>query len=143
MLTGSGYNITANNFTSVQATAVGPYDAAYMHGGTGTNSFAGLKGQSGFKGVNYNNIAFGFYAVYAYGAATGYNTAQLTDATGNAAVTINPQTATLSDASATSAPTYEINLASAFQVIQAYENVLGEPAPRPSTARRPPPTSSR
>jgi hypothetical protein len=123
VLTGSGYSITANSFKSVQATAVGTHDAASLYGGTGTNSFLGSKGSSEFKGASYDNIAKGFYAVYAYGATTGFNTAMLTDVLGTAAVTMNPQTAVLSDASATRAASYQINLVSAFQVIQAYESV--------------------
>jgi hypothetical protein len=124
VLTGTGYNITANNFKSVQATAVGAHDTASLSGGAGTNIFVGSKGKSELEGVNYNNIAKGFYTVSAYGAATGYNTALLTDAAGNAAVTINPQSATISDASTTSAASYQIKLVSAFQVIQAFETSL-------------------
>ncbi len=123
-LTGTGYSITANSFKSVQATAVGAHDTASLSGGAGTNTFVGSKGSAQLKGVNYNNIAKGFYAVSASGAATGYNTALLTDAAGNATVTINPQSATFSDASTTSAASYQINLLSAFQVIQAFETSL-------------------
>ncbi len=89
-LSGTGYNIIANNFKSVQATAVGPADAATLRAGPGTNVFVGGKGKSEFEGVNYNNIAQGFFAVNAYGAASGYNTALLTDSAGNATATLKP-----------------------------------------------------
>jgi hypothetical protein len=120
----SGSVITANNFKSVQATAVGATDTASLSGGVGSNSFVGGKGRSELKGVNYDNVAKGFYAVSVTGAASGFNTALLTDAAGNAALTVKPQSATLSDASAAKAASYKINLVSAFQVIQAYETSL-------------------
>jgi hypothetical protein len=122
-LTGTGYNIIANNFKSVQATAVGPADAATLRAGPGTNVFVGSKGKSEFEGVNYNNVANGFFTVNAYGAAGGYNTALLTDSAGNATATLKPQTATLSDAPAGPA-SYQINLASGFQMIQVFETSL-------------------
>jgi hypothetical protein len=121
---GSGYSITANNFKSVRATAAGAYDTAYLYASSGTNTFTGSKGTSEFKGVNYDNVAKGFYAAYAYGSSTGFNTAVLTDSTGNGTVTINPQTGTLGDATTTKAASYQINLVSAFQVIQAYESSM-------------------
>ena len=124
VLSGTGYNITANNFKSVQATAVGAYDVANLSGSSGTNSFSGSKGKSEFRGVNYDNIAKGFYSVVTSAATSGFNTAVLTDAAGSAALSISPQTTTLSDLSATKAASYQIKLASAFQVIQAYRTSL-------------------
>jgi hypothetical protein len=123
-LSGTGYSITANNFASVQAIAVGPSDAAHLQAGTGSNVFVGSKGKSELRGVNYDNIASGFFTVSAYGASVGYNTAVLTDSTGNATAAISPQTATLTDASARGPASYQINLASGFQVIQAFETSL-------------------
>ena len=123
-LSGTGSTITANSFALVQAIAVGPSDTATLQGGAGTNVFAGSKGTSEFKGVNFDNIAKGFFTVDAYGDASGYNTAVLTDASGNATATLSPQTATLTDASARGPAWYQINLASAFQVIQAFETSL-------------------
>jgi hypothetical protein len=123
-LSGTGYSITANNFASVQAIAVGPSDAAHLQAGTGTNVFVGSKGKSELRGVNYDNIASGFFTVSAYGASVGYNTALLTDSTGNATATLSPQTATLTDASARGPASYQINLASGFQVIQTFETSL-------------------
>jgi hypothetical protein len=123
-LSGTGYSITADNFASVQATAVGPSDTAYLHSGPGSNVFAGSKVRSEFKGVNFDNVANGFFTVYAYGAATGYNMALLSDSTGKATATLNPQSATLSDASTGNAASYQIDLASGFQVIQAFETSL-------------------
>ncbi len=109
---------------AVQATAVGPSDTASLYGGAGTNTLVGSKGKSEFKGVNYDNVATGFFTVNAYGAAAGYNTALLTDSAGNATATLRPQTASLTDASANSPASYQINLASGFQVIQAFETSL-------------------
>jgi hypothetical protein len=123
-LSGTGYSITASNFASVQATAVGPSDTTYLHAGPGSNIFAGSKGRSEFKGVNFDNVAKGFFTVDAYGGATGYNTAVLTDSTGSATATLNPQTATLTDASSQGPASYQIDLASGFQVIQALETSL-------------------
>ena len=123
-LSGTGYSITASSFASVQATAVGPSDVATLQAVAGSNVFAGSKGTSEFKGVNFNNIAKGFFTVNVYGAASGYNTAVLTDASGNATATLNPQAATLTDASARGPASYQINLVSAFQVIQAIETSL-------------------
>jgi hypothetical protein len=124
VLTGAGYSITANNFKSLQATAVGQYDTANLYGTNGTTTFTGTKGRSEIKGVNYDNVAQGFYTVSASGSATGFNTATLSDAAGTAALTVSPQSAALSDASTTRAASYRINLVSNFQVIQAYETSL-------------------
>jgi hypothetical protein len=123
-LSGAGYNITASSFASVQATAVGPGDAANLQAGPGTNVFTGGKGKSEFKGVNFDDVASGFFTINAYGAATGYNTGVLTDSAGNATATLNPQTATLTDASARGPASYQINLVSHFQVIDAFETSL-------------------
>ncbi len=118
----SGASITASNFESVQATAVGPHDTASLSGGAGSNSFVGSKAQSALSGVSYDNVAKGFYSVSVTGYATGYTTALLTDATGNATAIINPQSATLS-AVAAGATSYKINLLSGFQVIDAIETL--------------------
>jgi hypothetical protein len=123
-LSGTGYSITANSFASVQATAVGPGDVANLQAGPGTNVFVGSKGKSEFKGVNFDNVALGFFTVNAYGASTGYNTAVLTDTAGNVTATLNPQAGALTDASAQGPASYQIKLVSAFQVIEAFETSL-------------------
>jgi uncharacterized repeat protein (TIGR03803 family) len=123
-LSGSGYSIVVSGFVSVQATAVGPSDLADMQAGPGTNVFTGSKGKSTFKGINFDNIALGFFTVDAYGSSTGYNTGVLTDSAGNAMATLKPQTATLTDASARNSASYQINLESNFQIIQALETSL-------------------
>ena len=123
-LSGAGYSIMASHFASVQAVAVGPSDAAYLRPGPGNNLFSGSKGKSELKGVSFDNVAEGFFTVYAYGAATGYNTAVLIDVTGKATATLNPQTALLTDASAQSPASYQIDLPSGFQAIQAIETSL-------------------
>ena len=123
-LSGTGYSIIVNNFASVQATAVGPSDTASLQASPGSSVFAGSKGKSEFKAVNCDNVANGFFTVYAYGATVGSNTAVLTDSAGNATVTLNPQTATLTDASANGPATYQIKLMSAFQVIDAFETSM-------------------
>jgi hypothetical protein len=125
-LSGVGYSITANSFAFVQATAVGPSDVANLHAGLGTNVFTGSKGRSEFKGVNFDNVASGFFTVNAYGAATGYNTGVLTDSAGNATATLSPQTGALTDASAQGPSSYQINLLSGFQVIEAFETSLAK-----------------
>jgi hypothetical protein len=123
-LSGSGYSITASGFSSVQAVAVGPSDTAYLRAGLGNTVFSGSKGKAEFKGVNFDNVAEDFFSVYAYGNSNGYNTAALIDQAGNATATLGPQTATLTDASTTSAASYQINLPSGFQTIQAIETSL-------------------
>jgi hypothetical protein len=123
-LSGTGYSIMVNNFASVQATAVGPSDTATLQASPGSSVFAGSKGKSEFKAVNYDNVANGFFTVCADGATLGSNTALLTDGAGNATVTLGPQTATLTDASANGPATYQIKLMSAFQVIDAFETAM-------------------
>jgi hypothetical protein len=123
-LSGTGYSIIANNFASVQATAVGPSDVAYLQAGPGTNLFTGSKGKSKFKGVNFDNVALDFFTVDAWGAATGYNTAMLTDSSGIATATLNPHTAALTDASTQAPASYQINLPSGFQMVQTIEASL-------------------